>query len=130
MIEFCMVLPIAPGKKIVHVKTCKHPRKVKKHRVSDISIHMNPVVLPNISKIVSVAPSLLIGDATFVYVDRRKNDEYERAVYACKREGSMSGSYRTADGQVATSIRLGDKECLLQVTASDGIIEISPQWGH
>ena len=127
MLEFCLLLPISPCKMLLHVQAERHPAKVKKHRVNNIKVHMNHLDKPK-AKVVATSSLLLIGDATFVYVDRRKSDEYDRAVHACKREGSMCGSYRTGDGQVAASVRLGDKECSLHVSARDSVIEIVPRW--
>ena len=114
MSRFCLSEPIDPGKFWIYVRSCRHPRKVKKRRV--LSIHMTKQDSPKpSSKVVAVSPFLFIGDATFLYVDRRKSEEYERAVHCCKNESSLVGAYRTNDGQVATGIRIGDKECNLQI---------------
>lgn len=125
MLDFCIMTPVTIGKQFVHVRTCKHPKKIKKRRVLSIVIgEFSPMAT---SKILATSPTLIIGDATFIYVDRRRSAEYERAVQACKNEGSMAGAYRTEDGQIATSVRLGDKEVSVDVMFEQGQIVITPK---
>lgn len=74
------------------------------------------------------SPYMLIGDAIFVYMDRRKNEEYERAVMAARSEKRMAGSYRTSDGQVGACIRTALKDSTIDIYVGDGKIEMRSRW--
>lgn len=124
MIEYCWKQPFSSGKKLVFVRTTTHPRRVKKRKVVSVAISSCENDVKASSKIVLTSPVLVIGDATYIYVARRSSDEYDRAVAACKNEGRMSGAYRTDDGQIATAVRLGDKECQLDIEVEEGVVSI------
>jgi hypothetical protein len=129
MLEFCAMIPVEPRAFWVSVGTQKHPQKAKKRRISWIVIGPSKQEkredFTHATKILVTSKHLFIGDATFLYIERRKSSEYERAVEAARSESRMCGSYRTDDKQVAACVRLGDKEQSLKVKPVDvNLLEI------
>jgi hypothetical protein len=124
MIEFCIQTPFNPGVRLATATQMTHPRRKDRRKVTSVTVAYK-VASPNLvmAKMVSSSQGLVVGDATYIYVDRRSSKEYGRAVAACKKESQMIGSYRTDDGQIAIAVRLGDKECVLdlEITREGGL---------
>lgn len=126
MIGFCWKQPFPPGKKRLFVKTVQHPTKPKKRQVLWLSVTDGEQGQhKSASKIVVSSPELVIGDATYIYMARGKNGEYERAVAACRSDAKMSGAYRTDDGQVAACVRVGMKQCELNIEFDQSVLRIN-----